>query len=114
MEGLAQAAEGLAQVRLVARNTGAAGCVETAEVDGAGERVLDVAGGRGPATVFVGDIVFHSSRGVDFELGGVNGGAEACVVGPGVYVVGVVFWVVCEIALALDVISHEAWEIGID
>lgn len=77
-------------------------------MDGACERVLDVTGGGSPAAVFVGDIVFHSSRGVDFKLGRVNGGAETCIIGTGVYVVGIVSRVVCGIGLALKVMSRGA------
>lgn len=73
--------------------------------------MLDVAGRGGPAAVFVGNIVFHSGRGVNFKFGGVDGGAESCVVRAGIHVVGIVFRVVCVAELALEVISCGIWEI---
>lgn len=62
-------------------------------MNAAGKTVLDIRSTRRPISSLVGNVVFHTSIGVDFELNGTNGASQALVEFAGIIVIGVILGV---------------------
>lgn len=67
--------------------------VESPIVNTASKTVLDIRSTRCPISSLVGDVVFHTSIGVNFELNGTNGASQALVEFAGIIVIGIIFGV---------------------
>ena len=92
METLAQRAEGLGKIFLAPLALSTIG-IHSSVVDAARQTVSDVGGAGVPIAAFVGDVVLHSSVGVDLEFDLAHGGSESLVVLTGILVISVVFGV---------------------
>lgn len=92
MKTLAQRTEGLGKIFLAALTLSTIG-IHSPVVDAARQTVSDVGSASVPIAAFVGDVVLHSSVGVDFEFDLAHGGSESLVVLAGILVIGIVFGV---------------------
>jgi|SRR5579862_9666280 len=66
----------------------------SAKFDRFAQRIADIGSAGCPAALFVGDVIFHSGTGIDFQLTTIDRAPETTIVNCGVDVIRIVFRIV--------------------